>query len=147
MTFMSVSSKSLNAFHSNFHITHCDHLETFCSKDKFIWWSVEPLTKQRTQVPLKSSHNINSLRVRQNLEFLSTFKHHWANSIDVMLASCMHCFYDHSHLSVTYSDVTKYRSWACMKTQIIHFWSSIFIINRIEQIWFFFRHHKHFNIN
>ena len=29
LTFKSASSKFMNAFHSNFHITNCDHLETF----------------------------------------------------------------------------------------------------------------------
>ena len=29
LTFMSASAKCMSAFHLNFHITNCDHLETF----------------------------------------------------------------------------------------------------------------------
>ena len=68
-------------------------------------------------------------------------------SINVLLASCMHYFYGHSHWSVANSDMTKYRSRACVKHSENSFLVQYFDNQQNRTNLIFFCHHKHFNIN
>ena len=94
------------------------------------------------------SHNINSLCVRHNLEPLK----HIETSMSKLSSKI--CWLVYSLLlrpqplicNILWRHKTSIMS-GCENTQKNHCLSSILIINRIEQFWFFFRHHKHFNIN
>ena len=64
---MSASSKFMNAFHSYFHITNSDYLETFCTlRDIHLIISRAADKAANTSTLKIKSHNINSWCVRHN---------------------------------------------------------------------------------